>query len=93
MDANTTPHNVAAWALKPKSRPLLVSAAPYTPSSRDNVVIKVHCVAINPIDWIMQDQDLFGIKYPAVLGLDIAGTIEEAGSDVNDLQVGQKVIA
>ena len=87
------PHNVAAWALKPKQRPLVVSAAAYLSPPKDHVAIKVHVVAINPIDWIMQDADLFKIKYPAIFGMDIAGEIAAIGEGVDDLKVGQRVIA
>ena len=87
------PHNTAAWALKRNGRPFVVSSAPYSSPPNDHVVVQVRCVAINPIDWILQDQDFFGLKYPAIMGLDIAGEIVEVGSGVNDLKVGQRVIA
>ena len=85
--------NVAAWALKPKERPLTVSSAPYTKPPSGHVVIKVFDVAVNPIDWILQDDDLFHLQYPTVLGQDIAGEIAEVGEGVKDFQIGQRVIA
>lgn len=89
-----SPHNAAAWSLHPKTRPLVVSSAPYTSPPADHVVIKVHCLAINPIDWILQDQDVFKLKYPAILGSDVAGEIVEVGEgDVKGLRVGMRVIA
>ena len=87
------PNNVAAWALKPKQRPLVVSSAPYTSPPKGHVTIQVIDIAVNPIDWIMQDQDLFQVKYPAVFGLDVAGEIVEVGEDVHDFHAGQRVIA
>lgn len=57
------------------------------------MVIRVHCVAVNPIDWIMQEQDIFGIDYPAVLGIDVAGEVVEIGEGVECTQVGERVIA
>nr|OQO15918.1 hypothetical protein B0A51_16363 [Rachicladosporium sp. CCFEE 5018] len=86
-------HNAAAWALKPESRPLVVSSAPYTSPPPGHVVIEVHSVAVNPIDHIMQDSDLFHIKYPAIFGGDIAGHIVEVGDKVSDMKVGTRVIA
>ncbi|OQN98935.1 hypothetical protein B0A48_15281 [Cryoendolithus antarcticus] len=86
-------HNAAAWALKPESRPLVVSSAPYTLPPPGHVVIEVHSVAVNPIDHIMQDSDLFHIKYPAIFGGDIAGHIVEVGDKVSDMKVGTRVIA
>ena len=85
--------NVAAWQLKPKERPLVVSNAPYTSPSKNEVVIQVIDVAVNPIDWILQEQDLFHLKYPAILGSDIAGEIVELGDGVEEFHVGQRVIA
>jgi NADPH:quinone reductase-like Zn-dependent oxidoreductase len=95
MATSTTsrPSNVAAWALKPKSRPLVVAQAPYRDPPRGHVVVKVCCVAINPIDWIMQDTDIFGARYPAIFGSDLAGKIVEVGEGVAGLRVGEKVIA
>ena len=87
------PKNVAAWALKPKQRPLVVSNAPYTSPSKGEVTIQVIDVAVNPIDWILQDSDLFNSTYPAVFGSDVAGDIVEIGEDVDDLHIGQRVIA
>ncbi|KAM0710500.1 hypothetical protein Q7P35_002863 [Cladosporium inversicolor] len=93
MATQAYPSNTAAWALKAKSRPLVVSSAPYRAPPPGHVAIKVHYVAINPIDWIMQDQDIFGAKYPAIFGSDLAGEIVQTGEGVVGLFVGQKVIA
>lgn len=87
------PHNVAAWALKPKDRPLVVSSAPYSSPPKGHVAIQVIDVAVNPIDWIMQDTDLFALKYPVIFGSDIAGDVVEVGDEVDDLHAGQRVIA
>ena len=87
------PHNVAAWALKAKSRPLVVDSAPYTSPPKDCVTIKVIDVAVNPIDWIMQDDDLFELNYPNILGQDVAGEIVEVGKGVDEFKIGQRVIA
>ncbi|KAM3422235.1 hypothetical protein BST61_g2600 [Cercospora zeina] len=85
--------NVAAWALKPNTRPLTVSSAPYTKPPKDHVAIKVFDVAINPIDWILQDDDIFHLEYPTVFGSDAAGEVVEFGEGVDDLRLGQRVIA
>ncbi|EME40386.1 hypothetical protein DOTSEDRAFT_179479 [Dothistroma septosporum NZE10] len=89
----STPTNVAAWALKPKERPLTVSSAPYLKPPKGHVVIKVYDVAVNPIDWILQDDDIFHAKYPTVFGSDAAGEIAEVADDVKDFQIGTRVIA
>lgn len=93
MASPASPFNTAAWALRAKSRPFVVSSAPYRAPPPGHVAIKVHCVAINPIDWIMQDQDIFGAHYPAIFGSDLAGEVVQTGEGVVGLFVGQKVIA
>ena len=87
------PHNVAAWALKAKQRPLVVDSAPYTSPPKGCVTIKVIDVAINPIDWLVQEEATFELNYPNVLGLDVAGEIVEVGKDVDEFKIGQRVIA
>lgn len=87
------PKNAAAWQLKEKSRPLTVSSAPYTSPPKGFVTVQVVDVAINPIDWKMQDNAVFPLDYPAIFGMDIAGEIIEVGEGVDEFRVGQRVIA
>lgn len=89
----SAPKNVAAWALKPKQRPLTVASAPYTKPPPGHVVVKVYDVAINPIDWILQDDDIFHSDYPTVFGSDVAGEVSAVADDVGDFQIGTRVIA
>lgn len=91
--SSTAAHNTAAWALRPKTRPFVVSPAPYHSPPAGYVAIRVHCVAINPIDWIMQETDIFGAHYPTVFGSDLAGEVIEFGEGVEGLSIGQRVIA
>lgn len=91
--AAARPRNVAAFALKAKARPFVVSSAPYSSPPAGHVAIAVSDVAINPIDYLMQETDLFQVKYPHVFGIDAAGVIFEVGHGVHDFHVGQRVIA
>lgn len=87
--------NAAAW-LPAKQALLEVGPALY-PHPRDNeIVVKNHAVAINPLDWIKQDVGnlLFSwIRYPFVLGADLAGEVIEVGSAVTRFRVGDPVLA
>lgn len=83
------PRNVAAWQLRAKERPLTVSNAPYTRPGKNEVVIKAIDVAVNPIDWILQDRDIFGLQYPTIFGSDVAGEIAELGDGVDEFHVGK----
>ena len=88
------PKNVAAWQLKAGDKTVTVSKANYTSPPKDHVTIKVIDVAVNPIDWILQeDGSGFGIEYPAVFGQDAAGEIAEVGEGVEEFRIGQRVIA
>lgn len=93
LSIQNTHKNAAAWSLKAGARPLMVKSAPYPSPGKGQVVLKVAAVAINPIDWIMQDQDLFGLDYPAILGIDVAGEVVKVGEDVKNISVGDRAIS
>ena len=89
------PDNTAAWLGAKRAR-LEVGSAPYTAPRADEIVVRNHAVAINPIDWITQCAGSFvfsWIKYPFVLGSDLAGEVVEVGSGVSRFKVGDRVLA
>ena len=60
----------------------------------DELVIKAHAWALNPADAMIQDMSLYFIKYPLVLGEDVAGTVESVGSAAaSTFNVGDRVLA
>jgi len=85
--------NSAAWITEPKGNPLKVSSAPFPKPGPNDVVVKNHAVAVNPVDWKIQASGLFVTKYPNVLGTDIAGEIVEVGAEVKDFKKGDRVLA
>ena len=92
------PPNQAAWLTQPKtSHPLEVKEAPYTAPKANEVVVKVHAVAINPIDWFKAGKGygfVFSyIKLPFVQGTDLAGEVVEVGPGVSRLKVGDRVLS
>ncbi|KAG2149024.1 chaperonin 10-like protein [Suillus bovinus] len=58
---------------------------------KDEVLIQVHSAALNPVDYKVQEHGIFVEKYPAVLGEDIAGIVEEVGEGVRNFVKGDKV--
>jgi NADPH:quinone reductase-like Zn-dependent oxidoreductase len=88
--------NTAAWLEGPKTRPLVVKEAPYPSPGADELVIETHAVAINPIDFMIQDHDPpvanRAIQYPTILGADIAGIIVSVGQDVKTRKVGERIV-
>lgn len=87
--------NQAAWLTAAKTKPLKVDSAPYPRPAADEVIIKNAAVAINPVDWKVQDYAFgnFVGDYPAIMGADVSGEIVEVGSSVTGLALGQRVIA
>ena len=59
----------------------------------DEILVHNRAVANNPIDWKIRNGlgEMFGLQFPIILGCEIAGTIEEVGSDVRDFQTGAAV--
>jgi NADPH:quinone reductase-like Zn-dependent oxidoreductase len=88
------PTNSAAW-LGAKQAKLEVKPAPYTSPAENEIVVKNHAVAINPVDWIIQVAGNLAyswIKYPAILGTDLAGEVVEVGTGVTRFAVGDRVL-
>ncbi len=57
----------------------------------DDLLIKIEAAALNPVDWKIIEIGLFLDKYPAVLGLDGAGTVVAVGTNVTDFKIGDRV--
>ncbi len=88
------PTNAAAW-LNQKHGRFEVAGAPYPSPSSDQIVIRNHAVAMNPLEWIIQVEGnlTYGwLKYPTILGSDTAGEVVEVGSAVTRFQVGDRVL-
>jgi NADPH:quinone reductase-like Zn-dependent oxidoreductase len=74
-------HHLAAL-LPQKSSPLTLTTR-RTPSPGPNeLLIKVHSIALNPVDHFQRDHGFAISSYPAVIGSDIAGTVVSTGPSV-----------
>ncbi len=89
-----TQANEAAW-LTAKRGGLEISPSPYA-SPRDNeVVVRNGAVAINPVDWLtisIGDLVYPWLKYPFILGSDVAGEVVEVGAAVSKFKIGDRVL-
>ncbi|GAB4081007.1 zinc-binding alcohol dehydrogenase family protein [Modestobacter muralis] len=88
------PSNTAAW-ITGKYAQLEVGPAPYPTPGADQVVVRGHAVAINPLDWVIQVAGPVAyrwLRYPTVLGSDVAGEVVEIGSAVTRFAVGDRVL-
>ncbi|KAH5465942.1 hypothetical protein HBI22_163640 [Parastagonospora nodorum] len=84
--------NQAAWITEPKGNPLQVKEAPMPTAAKGQVVIKNKAIAVNPVDWKIQDYGIFLQKYPNVLGTDVAGEVHEVGEGVTHVKKGDRVL-
>jgi NADPH:quinone reductase-like Zn-dependent oxidoreductase len=60
------------------------------------VLVRISGTSVNPIDIKRRSgalKEFFPIRFPGVLGFDVAGTIESLGPDVQGWKVGDKVAA
>ncbi|KAJ7442732.1 GroES-like protein [Mycena galericulata] len=87
------PHQ-KALIIKEAKAPFTVSTTwPIPKPGPGEILIKIKAAALNPLEWKAQKYDIIIEKYPAVLGLDIAGDVEELGEGVEGYSKGDKVFA
>lgn len=62
----------------------------------DEVLIRVHAAAVNPIDWKIRKglrKEFLNKHNPAILGWDVSGTIEQTGTLVSRFKPGDLVFS
>jgi len=59
----------------------------------DQVIVRVHAAGLNRLDiWVRDGIPTLKLTLPHILGADGAGDVAEVGSDVTDLEVGDRVV-
>src|SRR2546421_3171591 len=61
----------------------------------DEVLVKVAATSVNPIDWKIRSgaaKDRMPVKFPAILGRDVAGIVVKTSVNVRNPEPGQKVM-
>ena len=87
------PSNQAAWLVTKGAKPFQVGPTPYTSPGEHEIVVKNAAVAINPVDWKVQNSVFpLPLNYPTILGADIAGVVIEVGTSVTRFRVGDRVL-
>lgn len=75
---------------------LIYGDAPDLTVGDDEVVIKVAATGLNPVESYVRQgymQQYIPLHFPAILGLDAAGTITAVGNGVTGYAVGDRVLA
>lgn len=60
----------------------------------DDVLIRVHAAAVNPVDWKIREghlQSFLPYQLPLILGWDVSGVVEAVGADVTTFKLGDEV--
>ncbi|PYI03126.1 GroES-like protein [Aspergillus sclerotiicarbonarius CBS 121057] len=78
-----------------KNQALVVQEAPYPTAGENRIVVRVHALAVNAIDYAIQmmGETLFPwITFPLILGEDVAGEVVAVGPGVTRFQPGDRVV-
>ncbi len=89
----SAPHH-AAW-LRAARQSLTVGEAPPTPPGPGQILVRNRAIAINPFDGIVQSLGSVvtpWLRYPAVLGSDLAGEVLAVGPGVSRFAPGDRVV-
>lgn len=84
--------NIAAWITALKAVPFEIKPAPLGTPEENQILIKNHAIAINPVDGKIQYDSLFPLSYPTIIGLDVAGEVVAVGPQVTGFKKGDRVI-
>ena len=80
-----------AVLLTAKHGPFEVGTVPIPEPGPGEVLYKVQAAALNPVDWKIAAFGFMVEKFPAILGGDGAGIVEEVGEGVTNLKKGDRV--
>src|SRR5579859_5530438 len=60
----------------------------------DEALVRIRAAGVNPVDWKIREgylKNIFRVSFPLTLGQDFAGDIVEAGRDLRDFKVGDRL--
>lgn len=80
-----------ALVLPSAGAPLALQTRPIPTPLPNQVVVKNHALAINPLDTGMQSHSFMVRSFPCVLGSDVSGTIHNVGSAITKFAPGDRV--
>jgi NADPH2:quinone reductase len=71
---------------------LTLSQLPVPRPDEGEIRVRVHAVGLNPVDYKVAANGHPAWVYPFVLGLDVAGTVDEVGAGVTKWAIGDRVV-
>ncbi len=75
---------------------LQLSDQPMPKVAPGEVLIRVRCTSVNPVDWKLMSGKLDAVMptfFPVIPGWDVAGTVEAVGFDVPEFTPGDEVLS
>jgi len=90
---NMSGNTQKAFLLESKQGKFVVDTRPIPKPGPGELLVKVLATSLNPVDWKIQKYGAFINDFPAVLGTDGAGEVQEVGEGVTTFSKGDKVYA
>lgn len=87
-----TPRTQKALLLKAPKSPFVLETINIPTPGPGEILVKVQATSLNPVDFKIQKDSAVVKHYPAVLGIDAAGDVEELGDGVTGVSVGDRVL-
>ncbi|KAJ7505089.1 chaperonin 10-like protein [Mycena galericulata] len=81
-----------ALVIKEQNAPFTLENWPIPVPGPGQILIKVKATALNPVDWKQQKYGIFIKTWPVVVGVDMAGDVEQIGEGVQGFTKGEKVL-
>lgn len=69
-----------------------VEESPLPVYGEDEILVEVHAVGLNPVDYKSATGGNPNWQYPHILGLDVAGVVVEVGQDVTRWSKGDRIV-
>jgi NADPH:quinone reductase-like Zn-dependent oxidoreductase len=84
------PSTQKALLLDAKFGNFAVDTIPVPKPGPGEILVKVKAAALNPADW-KAHKGFVAVTFPAILGADVSGDVEELGEGVSDFKKGDRV--
>src|SRR5690554_1712864 len=75
-----------------KPNTLIMSEVSIPVPAEGEIRVRVHAAGLNPVDYKVAANGHPAWEYPFILGLDVAGTVDELGAGVTGWAVGDRVV-